>query len=321
MRRTKSQAGFTLIELLVVIAIIAILIGLLLPAVQKVREAAARAKCQNNLKQIGLGLHNYHDANRVLPPGYTATNPVAGTNETQPGWGWSAYLLPYIEQGSLYSTLNLALPIENTASSNATSAANIVKMYLCPSDSVADLPVPVVSYLDPSSTIVNAGPSSYAGCVGNDACDVFDNHPLNGVFFCNSQTRLTDIVDGTSTTILIGERSRDQVKGIWAGVPTNAMLQPGPRNEFLSTATISPARGGMLLCHGHLLNAIGDSDGGLDDYSSNHTGGANLLYGDGSVRFFRSVSYDNADGSYSADSLLLQALCTRAGGEPIQNQD
>jgi prepilin-type N-terminal cleavage/methylation domain-containing protein/prepilin-type processing-associated H-X9-DG protein len=312
-----SRKAFTLIELLVVIAIIAILIGLLLPAVQKVREAAARTKCQINLKQIGLGLHNYHDAKGVLPPGYSATSPVAATNETQPGWGWSTYLLPHVEQGGLYSSLNLALQVENPA--NASAVANLVRMYICPSESVADSTVSVANYLSPTTTVVKAGASSYAGCAGNDACDVFDNHPLNGVFYCNSQTRLTDIVDGTSTTFLVGERSLDQVQGIWAGVPTNAMLQPGSRNEFRDTATISPARGGMILCHGHLLNAVGDSDGGLDDFSSNHTGGANLVFADGSVRFFPSVPTDNADGSYTAQSLLLQALCTRAGGEPIQD--
>jgi prepilin-type N-terminal cleavage/methylation domain-containing protein/prepilin-type processing-associated H-X9-DG protein len=316
------RRAFTLIELLVVIAIIAVLIGLLLPAVQKVREAAARAKCQNNLKQIGLGLHNFHDAKGVLPPGYSATNPNAATNETQPGWGWSAYLLPHIEQASLYSALNLSRPLEDSASSaNAANVATIVRIYLCPSDSVADLPVPVANFLSPSSTIVAAGPSSYAGNVGNDACDVFDVHPLNGVFYCNSQTKLTDITDGTSTTILVGERSRDQANGIWAGVPTDALLQPGPRNEFVATASIGPARGGMVLAHGHLLNMTGDADGGLDDLSSNHSGGANLLFGDGSVRFFRSVPTDNPDGSYTADGLLLQALCTRSGGEPIQNLD
>ncbi len=312
--------AFTLIELLVVIAIIAILIGLLLPAVQKVREAAARSKCQNNLKQIGLGLHNYHDANGGFPAGFVASNPNAATNETQPGWGWSTYLLPYIEQNSLYSALNLTLPVENsTGSANATNVLNVVRIYLCPSDSVGDTPIPVVNYLDPSSTITAFGPSSYAACVGNDACDVFDMHPLNGVFYCNSQTRLTDITDGTSTTILVGERSRDQVEGIWAGVPTNAELRPGPRNQFLATATISPARGGMVLVHGHLINAVGDADGGLDDFSSNHTGGANLLYGDGSIRFHTSVPSDNPDGSYTADSLLLQALTTRSGGEPVPN--
>jgi prepilin-type N-terminal cleavage/methylation domain-containing protein/prepilin-type processing-associated H-X9-DG protein len=315
----SRRRGFTLIELLVVIAIIAILIGLLLPAVQKVREAAARSKCQNNLKQIGLALHNYHDNKGTLPPGYSAANPAATSNETQPGWGWAAYLLPHIEQTALYSGLNLNRPVEDPA--NAAAAGNLVRIYLCPSDSVSDTPVAVANYLSPTTTVVMAGPSSYAANVGSDDCDVTDMSPLNGVFYCNSRTRLTDIPDGTSTTILVGERSRDQVSGIWAGVPTNAMLQPGPRNEFFATATISPARGGMILAHGHLLNAIGDADGGLDDWSSNHSGGANLLFCDGSVRFFRSVPRDNPDGSYSADSILLQALCTRAGGEVIKNLD
>ena len=308
-----------MIELLVVIAIIAILIGLLLPAVQKVREAAARTRCQNNLKQIGLGLHNYHDANGILPPGWVAANPGAAANETQPGWGWSTYVLPYIEQGSLYSALNLALPVENAA--KAPAVANLVKIYLCPSDSVGDAPVAVANYLSPSTTVVTAGPSSYAANVGSDECDVSDMAPQNGVFYCNSKTRLTDIPDGTSTTIFVGERSRDQVQGIWAGVPTNAMLKPGPRNDFFATATISPARGGMVLSHGHLINAVGDSDGGLDDWSSNHTGGANVLFGDGSIRFIPSVPSDNQDGSYSAASLVLQAMCTRAGGEPIASQN
>src|ERR1700737_1514161 len=105
--RRKTRPGFTLIELLVVIAIIAILIGLLLPAVQKVREAAARLQCTNNLKQIGLGLHNYHDANRSFPPGYLASGPYSdGFTDTAPGWGWAAFLLPYIEQDNLHRQIN-----------------------------------------------------------------------------------------------------------------------------------------------------------------------------------------------------------------------
>src|SRR6516225_11309071 len=105
----KSPA-FTLIELLVVIAIIGILMALLVPAVQKVREIAARIQCANNLKQIGLACHSYHDVNKVLPPGYTAT---AAYPATSPGWGWAAYILPYIEQDNVYRQINLFQPLEN----------------------------------------------------------------------------------------------------------------------------------------------------------------------------------------------------------------
>src|SRR3984957_8223527 len=102
-RKSVRGQGFTLIELLVVIAVIAILIGLLLPAVQKVRSAATRAQGQNNLKQIGLAIHSYENAKRVLPPGYTATGAyVDGATDTAPGWAWGAYLLPYLEQANLY---------------------------------------------------------------------------------------------------------------------------------------------------------------------------------------------------------------------------
>jgi len=107
MTQEPTRQGFTLIELLVVIAIITILIGLLLPGVQKARDAANRTSCQNDLKQMGLALHNYHDANQKLPPGYVATGPyVNGRTDTAPGWAWGTFILPYLEQGNLYNEYN-----------------------------------------------------------------------------------------------------------------------------------------------------------------------------------------------------------------------
>src|SRR5438876_978733 len=135
----RARSGFTLIELLVVIAIIAILISLLVPAVQKVREAAARTQCQNNLKQIGLAMHDYHDANKRLPPGYRATgNYVDGANDTAPGWGWATFILPQIEQNAIYQRLSLNQPVPQSA-----AIQTIISIYLCPSDTYPPGPFPV----------------------------------------------------------------------------------------------------------------------------------------------------------------------------------
>jgi prepilin-type N-terminal cleavage/methylation domain-containing protein len=133
LRRCSCRFGFTLIELLVVIAIIGTLIALLLPAVQKVREAANRASCQNNLHQIGLALHSYHDGQGSFPSGYI-NKPINPSNpdQTAPGWGWAALLLPYIEQGNLSQQITFSLPVEHP--SNLAARTTIVKLYVCPSD-------------------------------------------------------------------------------------------------------------------------------------------------------------------------------------------
>src|SRR5581483_121482 len=179
-------AGFTLIELLVVIAIIAILIALLVPAVQKVREAAAQSQCSNNLKQIALGLHSYHDQHGHLPPADSG----AGNK-----WGWGTYLLPYLEQSALYDQLSqLGAPTDpyNTAPTMpAPTAANglqaRIPTYLFPSDGVDNHPNP---------SWQNYGKSNYVAMVG----------VMDGVGSGRDKTRLTSITDGTSNTLVIGER-------------------------------------------------------------------------------------------------------------------
>jgi prepilin-type N-terminal cleavage/methylation domain-containing protein len=297
------RRAFTLIELLVVIAIVAILMGLLLPAVQKVRESAARLQCENNLKQIGLACHAYHDALQGLPPGYQATQPYKdGATDTSPGWGWSAFLLPYLEQENLARQLNFTQPI-----ASSPGIQMVLKVYLCPTDVPPQL---AFAILDATGTVLTyAAPSSYAATCGPDASDVAD-FLGQGVFYRNSHTRLVEITDGTSQTVLVGERAWVDSEGIWAGAINGGTMRPGPRNRWQTAIAPAPC---LVLAHNNWINIKTDADGGLDDFSSYHVNGVNLLFGDGSVHFLQSITSDGPEHQ------AFQALGTRSGGEAIQS--
>jgi prepilin-type N-terminal cleavage/methylation domain-containing protein/prepilin-type processing-associated H-X9-DG protein len=309
----SCRSGFTLIELLVVIAIISILMGLLVPAVQKVREAAGRLTCQNNLKQMGLALHDYHDAFKTFPPGYRASaRYINGATDTTAGWGWAAFVLPYLEQDNLFRQLDF-----NHAIQQSPAIETLVKVYLCPSDILPQRAFPVPDGF--GNTLCLAGPSSYAACVGGDESDTFGPDGL-GMFYRNSQTRMTDVTDGTSNTILIGERAWSNANGIWAGAISGGVIVRGQLNpcQPVVPGAWYPAAT-LVQAHTHLNNALLDPDGsaGMDDFGSRHPGGSNFVFADGSVHFLRSVPSDSSNGSYTPDGLVFQALGTRAHGEVV----
>jgi prepilin-type N-terminal cleavage/methylation domain-containing protein/prepilin-type processing-associated H-X9-DG protein len=288
----QRPKAFTLVELLVVIAIIGVLIALLLPAVQRVREAAARTQCKNNLKQIGLALHNYHDRAGVFPPGY-ASAVAADGSDLGPGWGWGAFLLADLEQDNLKRQIRFNLDIGDAA--NATARMESLRVFRCPSDNASATFTTV-------GNPVNIAHANYVGVFGTN--EIEDGPGLgNGVFYRNSRVRMADITDGTSGTFIVGERSSDIALATWTGSVTNAEV------PLQSDPCIT--EGPQLLILGRGDHEPNSPSAHIDDFYSRHIQGVNCLFADGSVRII---------GNAIAIS-VWQGIQTRAQGEAVNSSD
>lgn len=297
-KSAQCRRAFTLIELLVVIAIIAVLIALLLPAVQQAREAARRAQCINNLKQLGIALHNYHDTSNTLPPGWIGVQGGGPDMEGGSGFSWAYHLLPYIDQAPIYNQSNGTVSLLDP--SNDVLRKTYFPAFRCPSDSGPNS-WEIMEEDNPTTVITTLTTSNYVGSFGTEGAeDICVNPPFpaaqcsgDGIFSHNSKVRLADIVDGTSNTIILGEHRTDRGLGwnsSWYG------FIPGGEEataRFLGVADHTP---------NHRAQHI-------DDFSSSHVGGVHMLFGDGRVRFV----------TENIDLNVFRSLATRIGGEVVSD--
>ncbi len=298
--KSRRLAGFTLIELLVVIAIIAILIALLLPAVQQARAAARRTQNRNNLKQIGIALHNYHDIHKSLPPGWLGRD-TSGNHDMEGGngFGWASFILPQMEQTNLSRSLDWSLPVTNAA--NSIALTTYLEAFRNPSDTGPDF-----WEIEPEgggSTLATLPTANYVGVFGtaemHECHEAYEGGTApayfvngqcqgDGIFYHNSQTRFRDITDGTSNTYMVGERKTNVDQGwysTWVGV------YAGGEEAFervLGVCDHSP---------NHATH--------MEDFSSWERQGVFFLLGDGHVDFV----------SNAIDEDVYKDTATRAGGE------
>lgn len=308
------RRGFTLIELLVVIAIIGVLIALLLPAVQQAREAARRSQCLNNLRQMGLALHNYHDTHGAFPSGWigadaaTLADRVHGVN----GFGWGTMILPQLEQSNLYNVFDFKKVINDASGtpSNKSLLASQLPVYECPSD-----PHPDTFEMEPEgggASLATMAATKYVGLFGTrfigklpDAENEANLHLCeglapgqrctgDGLMFHNSKVTLGDVTDGTSNTIMVGERQSQRKPSLPVFYSTWSGAVPGGEEAF--------AR--VLGSTQHTPNAALSEE----DFSSAHSGGgAHFILADGHAKFVsQTISLD-----------VFRAIGTRAGGEAV----
>ncbi len=320
------RRGFTLIELLVVIAIIAVLISLLLPAVQAAREAARRAQCTNNLKQIGLACHNYHDTVGAFPPGAINRTDYQGT-----WWNWLTFALPHLEGGPMYNAINFSLPTYNPAN-RTTVFQGLVATFSCPTDSSFQL-VQDLYWVDPENYgnfPVTGAPTNYTASFGDTkVTSPFDylsgdstpntwgcGNTFRGVFGeCSNGAvvRIQAITDGTTNTFLAGENSPNLNGQLaWANgdgtyattvIPLNWMTsykdgQREPNGDVCDTGALYDANRSVRCWRNQVY---------IYAFKSFHPGGANFAMADGSVRFVKQ----------SIAARTYNSLGSRAGGEVI----
>lgn len=316
-----GRAGFTLIELLVVIAIIAVLIALLLPAVQQAREAARRSQCQNNLKQLGLAIHNYHDIHGVIPSeGIWGLAPAGGGEMLPRNYSWLTLILPQIEQAGLHSAINFSLPLwGQTLPSGDTIVSQQIPVFRCPSD----------AGFDDASETHGVSITNYVGAEGYD-WHPRDNSSLGGVFTLQGKVPFNDVKDGLSNTIFVGETismgfTGGAIKTTGTGTPIKSAASAYTRAALLATPFADahvnagyphPDGSGIISGHGASFRsaprfykptyiAAWGINANYPGPSSEHTGGAQFLMGDGSVKFL----------SETMDYWVLLAQNTKNGGE------
>ncbi len=318
--RTSLRTAFTLIELLVVIAIIAILVALLLPAVQQAREAARRSSCKNNLKQIGLAMHNYHDVYNMFPAGYLRLN----SRNSSPSYGWGMSLLPYLEQPALYDGLQGGIRSLRVVASGSNADAALLQTPLsalrCPSDVTPALnnlrfwgsggwspsmnPQIGISTANftgvaTSNYVAVIGPGGFGSVLGDETpagSGNYEYRDLRGMFWGNSFRRMRDVTDGTSLTLLIGERdggrfennTRQSLAGVWVGIGNGVTLEQAYQVFINGQNGIN-----SLIAHTESRGA-----------SSFHAGGAQFVFADGSVHFL----------SENISMVTYRRLCQRDDG-------
>jgi prepilin-type processing-associated H-X9-DG protein len=273
-----------------------------------------RAQCINNLKQIGIAMHNYHDAASSFPSGYTSLWKLDGSDagvaddDIGQGWAWGSLILPQLEQRAVYDAINFSLTM--TFPDNLTAQTIRFKSYLCPSDNPKQL-IPVRNQ-DNTATVYTVASGNYVACYGTGEIGDAPGRG-NGMFFRNSRISFADILDGSSQTFCAGERSYDLSYVTWTGRAIGGWLHPTPSFEG-GRNTFSPEpEEAFTMVLGPVESEPGfprtpnARSAHVEDYRSHHPGGVNFLFGDGSVKFIKDSINPN----------LYLALATRAGGEVV----